>query len=162
MIKFKTDLFAQFLDSGLYKLTREFKIEFKHKKNWYLLKVPVGRKTDLASVPKIFWSIFSKDDRDYLESAIPHDEFYKLGGVVKVLNLTTGKTEVLKVSRLFADQLFKEGARVLGSSWFKRNTIFVAVRLGGKKSWKVKALKPNKMITKFKTSRKNFDPRIRG
>lgn len=139
MIKFKTDLFAQFLDSGLYKVSRDFPIEFSHSGKNYLLNIPIGTETDLASVPKVFWWLFSKDDRDYLESAIPHDKFYQLGGVVEVVNLSDKKIEKLRISRLRADQLFREGAKELGAGYFKRNTIYWAVRMGGAKSWGSKA-----------------------
>lgn len=163
MIKFLTDLYTRYLDSGLFEISRVFKVQFKLKNNWYLIKIPVGRKTDLASIPRIFWSILPRDDRDYLESAILHDEFYKKGGEVKVTEVKTGKSVFLKVSRLQADILFREGAKVLGSPAWKAFSIFYAVRIGGSSSWnKSTNKKTSKSVEKFATSRKNLDPRIRG
>lgn len=138
MIKFKTDLFAQFLDNGNYKVSRPFVVEFSHSNQIYSLVVPVGRITDLTSTPRALWSVLSKDDREYLESAIFHDELYKAGGEINVLNLKTNEFEFLRISRLRADQLFKEGAEVLGASWIKQNLIYYGVRAGGASAWKAK------------------------
>ena len=162
MIKFLTDLYTRYLDSGLFEISRVFKAQFQYKKKWYLIKIPVGRRTDLASIPRIFWSILPKDDRDYLESAIIHDEFYKKAGVVKVVEVLTGKSTQLKLTRKEADVLFREGAKVLGSPAWKSFSIYIAVRVGGSSAWNKARKKGSKQIQKFVTSRKNPDARIRG
>lgn len=159
MIEFISEhLFFKVKKSGMRELTRSFKFRFSHKKQNYSCEAPKGMETDLASVPKVFWSLFPKDDPEYLKSAICHDYFYKVGGQAKVKNENSGKSEYLKLSRLKADQLFVEGAKNLGASWIKRKILFVSVRMGGGSSWGKKKPIPNMKMNPHK----NPDPRIRG
>lgn len=163
MIKFLNLPSVKILDSGIRELTSDFRVQIKYKGKSYLVRCPEGMKTDLASVPKIFWSFFPKDDPEYLKSALFHDWLYFNGGKIEALELATNKRVKLKISRLDSDKFFKEGARILGSSWFKRNAIYSAVRIGGSSAFNgKKKRKSNPKKTREWTSRANPDKRVRG
>ena len=76
--------------------------------------VPAGFVTDLASTPKVLWSLFPPHD-DYAKAAILHDYLYATA----------------KVSREEADYIFYEAMGVLGVPLWKRRIIYRAVRLFG-------------------------------
>lgn len=158
MIKFLSDIYVKIKANGNRELLRGFAFRFSHKKDTYSKKIPVGFETDFASVPKVFWSIFPKDDLEYLKSAIVHDFFYKHGGLFNCVNDKTCFTEYKRITRYEADVLFREGAKVLGAGFIKRNILFAAVRFGGAKSWG-----SNKKIKNMRMNpHKNPDPRVRG
>ena len=159
MIEFiSQNIYFKFKNNGLRDLTRDFKFRFSIKKKSFFCVAPKGMETDLASVPKIFWSLFPKDDPEYLKSAVAHDYFYKLGGLIKVQDEESGKSTHIQITRYQADCLFKQGAKALGSSWWECQVLFLSVRGFGGASWgKEKQLKNMKM-----NPHKNPDPRIRG
>lgn len=86
--------------------------------NW-TITVPVGFRTDLASIPKALWNILPPMGR-YTDAAVVHDACYQLG-----LGLTRGQ----------ADSVLNEAMGVLGVGRFTRWTIYSGVRLGGWKVW---------------------------
>lgn len=73
--------------------------------------VPVGFKTDFASVPRIFRSLIPSVGQ-FNGAAVIHDFL----------------CESKQVSRKKADQIFLEAMKVLGVSWWKRRTMFTGVR----------------------------------
>ena len=85
-----------------------------------LINVPAGYRTDLASVPRLFWRVFPPIG-PYSRAAIIHDYFY---------------TNATGASRFFADSLFREVMRNLDVPPWKRIAMFYAVRIGGAKGWK--------------------------
>ena len=87
--------------------------------------VPLGYPSDGASVPRIFWSIFSPFNGDYFESAIIHDFLYS-------------NTSGYIFTRKECDQIFLEAMYNQGVGWVTRNTIYSAVRIGGWASYKKK------------------------
>jgi hypothetical protein len=80
-----------------------------------VIKVPAGVVTDLASVPRIFWTFLPPDGR-YAKAAIIHDYMYD--------NALWTKKE--------ADLIFLDGMRVLGVPKWKRTVMYHAVRMFGK------------------------------
>ena len=84
------------------------------------IAVPNGFLTDGASVPRIFWSLFSPFG-DYFGAALVHDYLYSTGN--------------RKFSRRESDRIFLEAMEDAGVSWIKRQTIYRAVRLGGSSSF---------------------------
>lgn len=83
--------------------------------------VPIGFETDGASIPKIFWSwIGSPFTGLYRRAALIHDFLYA--------------TQTTK--RLYADRVFLEAMKHLRVSWWKRNIMYRAVRLGASGIWK--------------------------
>lgn len=81
--------------------------------------VPEGFKTDLASVPRIFWSLIPRSGR-YTRAAIIHDYLYDKG----------------LVSRARADAIFLSQMRKDGVVVWKRLVMYMAVRGFGWRGFK--------------------------
>ncbi|EEI4447826.1 DUF1353 domain-containing protein [Salmonella enterica] len=84
-----------------------------------VIEVPAGFVTDLASVPRIFWSLMPPDGR-YAKAAIIHDYMYD--------NAQRTKRE--------ADRIFLDGMTVLGVPKWKRTVMYLAVRLFGRGNYR--------------------------
>jgi Protein of unknown function (DUF1353) len=80
--------------------------------------VPVGFVTDLASIPRFFWSLL-RPDGEYAYAAIVHDYLYW----------------TQPVEREKSDNIFKFGMQDLSIDALTISTIYNAVRLGGESSW---------------------------
>ncbi|EBR9315657.1 DUF1353 domain-containing protein [Salmonella enterica] len=80
-----------------------------------VISVPAGFVTDLASVPRIFWTLLPPDGK-YAKAAIIHDYLYD--------NALRTKKE--------ADLIFLDGMTVLGVPRWKRTIMYWAVRLFGR------------------------------
>ncbi|KYM50763.1 hypothetical protein A2U11_08325 [Fusobacterium necrophorum subsp. funduliforme] len=98
--------------------------DYYYEVNGYIIKVPKGFITDLASVPRAFWSIFPPAGK-YTPAAIVHDYLYSEFN-------TTG------INRTLADKVFLFIMKELGVGFLKRNVMYKAVRSFGKTSWKKK------------------------
>lgn len=79
-----------------------------------IISVPAGFITDLATIPRIFWSLMPPDGK-YAKAAIIHDYLYD--------NAFRTKYE--------ADRIFLDGMTVLGVPKWKRVIMYWAVRLFG-------------------------------
>ncbi|HFG5616370.1 DUF1353 domain-containing protein [Salmonella enterica] len=79
-----------------------------------VIEVPAGFVTDLATIPRIFWSLMPPDGK-YAKAAIIHDYLYN--------NALRTKKE--------ADLIFLDGMTVLGVARWKRTIMYYAVRLFG-------------------------------
>lgn len=86
-----------------------------------VVRVPVGTITDLASVPRILWSIFPPHDI-YAKAAIIHDYLY---------DQAIG-------SKAFADDVFNEAMQVLGVPTWRRVSMYWAVRLFGRGNYQTR------------------------
>ncbi|EGA3604982.1 DUF1353 domain-containing protein [Salmonella enterica] len=80
-----------------------------------VISVPAGFVTDLATIPRIFWSVMPPDGK-YAKAAIIHDYLYD--------NALRTKKE--------ADLIFLDGMTVLGVPKWKRTIMYWAVRLFGR------------------------------
>lgn len=80
--------------------------------------VPIGFVTDLASIPRVFWSLL-RPDGEYAYAAIIHDYLY--------WTQTT--------TREAADHILKFAMEDFKVSSASVTTIFDAVRIGGKAAW---------------------------
>lgn len=98
--------------------------DYYYEVNGYIIKVPKGFITDLASVPRIFWSIFPPFG-DYTAAAIVHDYLYS-------------KENNTGINRTLADKIFLFIMKELGVCLFKRTAMYKAVRIFGEPSWKEK------------------------
>lgn len=83
-----------------------------------VLTVPKGFVTDFASVPRPLWSIFPPMGK-YSLAAIFHDYLYACG----------------LLSRKGADKLFLVLMKHLGVPYWKRQSMYWGVRLGGWVAW---------------------------
>jgi hypothetical protein len=79
--------------------------------------VPKGFRTDFASVPRIFWAIFPPYGR-HGKAAVIHDYLY-------------GLVRIKKFNRAVADSIFLACMKELGVSWWRRYTMYLAVRCWG-------------------------------
>ena len=83
--------------------------------------VEIGFVSDGGSIPPVAWPIIGPPFVGYYrKSCLIHDEFYA----------------TQKVTRKYADRIFLEAMRDEGVSWWKRNTMYRAVRLGAYFIWK--------------------------
>jgi len=99
--------------------------------------VPVGFRTDFASIPRPFRNLFSPTG-EWGKPAVLHDFLYGEGYVTQLMEEEESGDiyeEHRDVSRKEADDIFYEAMGVAGVGWFQRNTIYWAVRLGGAKTW---------------------------
>lgn len=82
------------------------------------IEVPAGFITDGASVPRLFWSLFSPTG-SYLGAAVVHDWLYKA-------KVTTRKE---------ADSIFLAAMKAAGVGFVTRSLVYSAVRAGGWSAW---------------------------
>lgn len=114
MSSFTTPLEFELMGSRLYRLTAAFEYHIGVENSGIVITVPAGFVTDLATVPRAFWSLFPPDG-DYAKAAVIHDYLYQ------------SRT----VSRLYADEIFNEAMAVLGVHPLTRWLIFKTVRTFG-------------------------------
>jgi len=81
-------------------------------------EIPKGFRTDLASIPRLFQGLIPKVGK-HIQPAIAHDFFYVHGGITKKQ----------------ADDMFLDGMKYSGVSWWKRRLMYRAVRVGGNGIW---------------------------
>jgi len=120
---------AQFSDAGMRGGSRIFRLTaaFRYRSPVGTIVIPKGFYTDGASVPKIFWNIFSPWG-SYFSAALVHDFLY-----------SKDSDNLFFVSdRKEADRIFKEAMYNAGVGWVTRETVYRAVRLGGWASYKKK------------------------
>lgn len=75
--------------------------------------VPMGFKTDLASIPRIMWPVFSPGDYDTIAPAVLHDWHYCCES---------------RVTRKWSDDIFYYGLREQGMGAFKAGIYWFGVR----------------------------------
>jgi len=100
------------------------KEEYKYEINGFVIIVPKGFITDLASVPRILWVFFPPFGK-YTRAAIIHDYLYS------ELNDTF-------INRYWADKIFIFIMKEHGVSTYRRVSMYRAVRMFGEPSWKRK------------------------
>jgi len=86
--------------------------------------IPANFLSDGLSIPKMFQNIFSKSP-SYIFAGILHDFCYK-------------KNTGLDLSRRQADKIFLRWMKHYQVGLMTRQTIWLAVRVGARKSWKVR------------------------
>ena len=92
-----------------------FKVNSNTQAKRIWIEVPADYVTDLASVPRVLWSIFPPHGR-YAKAAIVHDYLYSnaLG------------------TKQWADSVFLEAMTVLNVPRWRRTVMYLAVRLFGR------------------------------
>lgn len=89
--------------------------------------VPSGFRNDLASVPQMFWPVIDPTN-DVGPGSLVHDWLYATRGVVRPW--------LPVISRAKADAIFYRALRANGVGWWKAQTMWSAVRVGGAKAWR--------------------------
>ena len=96
--------------------------------------IPVGFKTDFASVPRLFRSIVSKIGK-HAEAAVIHDWMYvavKRKAHLDGKGITvSGEVAEWRFERRYADDVFRAAMKEAGVGWLKRQAMWSAVRIGG-------------------------------
>lgn len=97
------------------------------------ITVPAGFVTDLASIPRLVSGLLPPDG-PWAKGAVLHDFLYSSRGT----GVFAGRrwlSRATDYTRKEADQIFAEAMRVLGVPAWRRQVIFIAVRLGGSGGW---------------------------
>ncbi|EAV4234148.1 DUF1353 domain-containing protein [Salmonella enterica subsp. enterica] len=113
MSKFTTPAILEMLGHYEWRVHEPFAFYLSND-NSDVIDVPAGFVTDLATIPRIFWSLMPPDGK-YAKAAIIHDYLYD--------NALRTKKE--------ADLIFLDGMTVLGVPRWKRTIMYYAVRLFG-------------------------------
>lgn len=120
---------ATFRDAGMRGDCRIFQLteSFRYHSSVGTIRIPKGFYTDGASVPRIFWNIFSPFG-SYFSAALVHDFLYS----------KDSDSIFPTADRAEADHIFLEAMYNAGVGWLTRHTVHSAVRLGGWSSYKKK------------------------
>jgi len=118
MSSFTKPLIVKPLDNRKWELVEEFDYYTDVFKERLIIKVPKGFVTDFASTPRVLWSVFPPWGR-YGKAAVLHDYLY----------------QTAMFDRKTCDLIFKEAMDVLGVGKIKRELMYLAVRLFGKKHY---------------------------
>ncbi|EHT5012411.1 DUF1353 domain-containing protein [Salmonella enterica] len=113
MSRFTTPAILEMLGHYLWRVHEPFTF-YLSDDNSDVIEVPAGFITDLATIPRIFWTLLPPDGK-YAKAAIIHDYLYD--------NALRTKRE--------ADLIFLDGMTVLGVPRWKRMIMYYAVRLFG-------------------------------
>jgi len=89
------------------------------------IAVPSGFETNLASIPRVVWSIpgFAPFGRIEKPSVL-HDYLYS-------------KDCPIDISRQKADEILVDGMKTEGENWLVRRTVYIVVRGFGASHWRV-------------------------
>ncbi|WP_368941617.1 DUF1353 domain-containing protein [Citrobacter werkmanii] len=118
MSKFTTPAVLEMLDDYRWRLVEPFEFWLTDELG-EVISVPAGYVTDLASVPRFMWAIFPPHGR-YAKAAIIHDWLYD--------NALWTKRK--------ADRIFLDAMEVLDVPWWKRWSMYWAVRMFGKGNYR--------------------------
>ncbi|HDZ26353.1 hypothetical protein LCGC14_0398810 [marine sediment metagenome] len=113
---FPLPLVVQFLNGRMWKLIAPFEY---HPDKGDVIKIFVNFTFDFASIPKLFWSFIGHPAGKYGPAALLHDFLY----YKKIY------------ARRKADKIFLVAMKALKVSFWKRQIMYYAVRLGGRKAW---------------------------
>ncbi|EAV6337749.1 TPA: DUF1353 domain-containing protein [Salmonella enterica subsp. enterica serovar Bareilly] len=114
MSRFTTPAILEMLGHYNWRVYEPFEF-YLSEDNSDVISVPAGFVTDLATVPRVFWSVMPPDGK-YAKAAIIHDYLYD--------NALRTKKE--------ADLIFLDGMAVLGVPKWKRIVMYLAVRIFGR------------------------------
>jgi hypothetical protein len=95
-------------------------LRYRHPKTNELHEVPRGFATDLASVPRLFWSAFPPCG-NYTPAAVVHDYLYW--------------EQPAGMTREAADKILLTAMEESDVKWTTRQAIYRAVRVGGQSAW---------------------------
>lgn len=115
MSQFTTPANLRLLDHEKWEVLTQFEYHVGSYPSNDVIRVPAGFVTDLASVPRMFWSVLPLHC-EYAKAAIIHDYLYSIG--------LCGKR--------YADDVFLEAMTVLGVGMWRRKLMYFAVRLFGR------------------------------
>jgi len=118
MSSFTKPLTVTKIDARKWKVERSFIYIIDFEDALESIEIPKGFITDFASVPRAFWMVIPPDGK-YTQAAVLHDFLY----------FTQTHT------RKEADKIFLEAMAVLNVPWWKRRTMWLAVRMASWIPW---------------------------
>ena len=118
MSQFTSDLIVKPIGHNRWELVEGFIYHIGSYPSENIIEVPPGFITDFASIPRIFWNILPPYGK-YGKAAVIHDFCYATAAY----------------EREACDIIFLEGMKVLGVSYCKRQTMYIAVSLFGWYAW---------------------------
>jgi len=95
-------------------------MQYEHPVTKEQIEIPRGFVTDLASVPRLFWTAFPPCGK-YTSAAVLHDYLYWV--------------QSEKCGRECSDDVLLLAMKEAGVNGITRNSIYTAVRVGGESSW---------------------------
>jgi len=107
----------------------------------HTITVRSGFTTDLASIPRLVWSLLPPDG-PWVKAAIIHDYLYATAGTGVWKKGVCGISRPTPYTRAEADRIIHEGMRNRGVGVIRRTIIFWAVRLGGRRGWGMEDPRP--------------------
>ena len=138
MSTFTRPLHLEFIDGKFWKLLAPFIYYVGKKHSDEFLLVRAGFTTDFASIPRFAWSIIGHPAGKHGKAAVVHDWLYRYpdDGLTIPVAPTPACVQLPTRTRRRCDQIFLEAMKVLGIGWWKRSTMYCAVRVGGRGAWK--------------------------
>ena len=123
---------------SIFRLERE--LRFRSDSAGGDIVVPVGFLSDLASIPRIAWSLGYDSDCNIMElGAWTHDLLYSNAGSVPVRSCdhrTRSVTAMMTLTRKQCDRvLCYEAMPDLGAARWQQNAVYWALRVGGRSSF---------------------------
>jgi len=104
--------------------------------NLVKVMIPVGYKTNLASVPRIFW-VFVAPYELSENAPLVHDYLYDHAGIsTPIYNPDGTKNSDVTITKYQADKYFRQIMKLKGVGIIKRNIAFWAVKLFAGSAWK--------------------------
>ena len=139
----KAPMEATLTGDGKYSILTD-ELEYHNPDTDYVVSVPRGFVTDLASVPRLFWMAFPPCGK-YTPPAVVHDYLYW--------------EQPASCDRECADNILLKAMEEAGVSLATRKSIYVGVRTGGESSWNDnKALKARGVIRNVPEKYMEFSP----
>lgn len=98
------------------------------------ITVPAGFVTDLASIPRLAWTLLPPDG-PWVKAAVVHDFLYDTNGGGVWKGHPSGVTRATPYTRAESDGILREAMADRGVDGWRRNIIWAAVRVGGGGGW---------------------------
>ena len=146
MANFLSPLELEYLDGRFWKVTAPFSYAVGAPDGSTVVHVPVGFRTDFASIPRFLWSLIPPTGF-YGKAAVIHDQLYSCGKIGDMI-----------IDQKYADDVLNEGMCVLAAAWIlehgrtqpgypqhphgelrtlmTREVIYTGVRIGGWPTWR--------------------------
>ena len=118
MSQFTTPFVGELVGKNLWRVREAFEYHVGSYPSEEIIKVPIGFRTDFASIPRIFWPFISPVDK-HGKAAVVHDYCYAEG----------------LYSRKYCDEIFLEAMTVLSVNDTKKYIMYYFVRTFGWYSW---------------------------
>lgn len=128
MSSFTDPLVVTQIDAKFWLVTRSFEYRVGSEDSNEAIRVPVGFRTDFASIPRWAWWLIGHPAGEYAQAAVLHDWLYSE-------NADEQTPDYKPRTRKECDDIFLEAMAVLDVAWWKRSLMHRAVRWQGWRAW---------------------------